>query len=122
MIDDGSAPAGDQAEMPQPDELGVDVADHGDTVRVRITGELDALGAAYLDRTLLPLLEGPALVLLDLDAVSFVDSSGIRSLMLAHQRGAVRLVNPSPTVAQTFGIAHVGHLLEDDGHRSADGS
>lgn len=59
-------------------------------------------------------------VRLDLSAVDFVDSSGLRVLIDAHQRlddagGSIRLVSPSQAVRRLLEVSGVdGYLAIDD--------
>lgn len=53
---------------------------------------------------------------IDLSRVEFVDSSGLRALIEAHQTfeangGSLTLVRPSPIVARLFDISGVGDYL-----------
>jgi len=53
---------------------------------------------------------------IDLSGVDFVDSSGLRTLIEAHQRfkangGSLTLVRPSPVVTRLFDISGVGDYL-----------
>jgi len=65
----------------------VDVAGGEDTVMVAVRGELD-IGTAAVLRERLRHAEaaGGATVVVDLRAVTFLDSAGIAELMAAHQR------------------------------------
>lgn len=79
-----------------------------------IVGEIDAHTAPEISRAVaeseLQSLE------IDLSGVEFVDSSGLRALIEAHQRfqadgGSLTLVRPSPVVARLFDISGVGDYL-----------
>lgn len=56
---------------------------------LRLSGELDIIGADLLEARIKE-LEGnsPDLVVLDLRKISFMDSTGLRSLLLARARGS----------------------------------
>ena len=56
-----------------------------DHVRVALTGELDLRGASQLDPELARIAgeQGPEVVALDLRGLEFMDSSGLRSVMVA---------------------------------------
>jgi anti-sigma B factor antagonist len=79
-----------------------------------VVGEIDAhtapeISAAVAQATT-PTLE------IDLSRVDFVDSSGLRALIEAHQRfeangGSLTLVRPSAVVARLFDISGVGDYL-----------
>jgi len=58
------------------------------------------------------LAEGASLVI-DLSGVTFVDSAGLRTLLLARDAGPVELRDPSLVVRQTFEIAKMAAVLSD---------
>jgi anti-anti-sigma factor len=106
------------AELAALDGFGVDaetIAD--DRARLTPTGELDMLTAPLLQQRIDDFLaEGTSLVV-DLSRVEFLDSAGLRALLLAHGSGRVELCDPSPVVLQTFEVAKVATLLLDDSAR-----
>ncbi|WP_420452228.1 STAS domain-containing protein [Ilumatobacter sp.] len=80
---------------------------------VGVTGDVDAYSAPDLAAALEP-LPGDGTVTLDLAGVGFMDSSGIRVLVDAHQRGVdqqrrVVVANPSRSVRR---ILEISGLLE----------
>lgn len=86
--------------------------DHGLIVR----GEIDAHTAPALAESIAA--SGPS-VRLDLSGVEFVDSSGLRVLIEAHQRavdegGQLTLADPSPAVQRLLEISGVGDYLVVD--------
>lgn len=81
------------------------------TCRLAIAGALDIAGAGILDSALTTVPDDVALSI-DLTGIEFVDSSGIRSLIEAHNTRSTSLVNASSAVRRTFGLANVEHLLE----------
>lgn len=97
------------AEPPDDDDLEIDI--DGSTLHVR--GEIDAHSAASLGAAL---HEGDGSLDLDLAAVEFVDSSGLRVLIEAHQlleeRGdTLTIVDPSPAVQRMFELSVVDDYL-----------
>jgi anti-anti-sigma factor len=87
-------------------------------VRVRITGEIDMGTAGQVNTAVRQVLRmQPGEVLIDLGAVSFLDSSGIRALLIALQDGegcaaTVRVVNAREHVLRVLEITGVRALLE----------
>jgi anti-sigma B factor antagonist len=81
---------------------------HDDDGVVRAVGEVDASTCSKLDEMLFALDESrPALV--DLSAVTFMDSSGLRVLLGHHQlrdddRLGLKIVNPSQPVRRLLEI------------------
>jgi anti-anti-sigma factor len=87
-------------------------------VRVRVTGEMDMATAGQVTTAVAQALrQRPGEVLIDLDAVSFLDSSGIRALLAAQLDGQtcgimVRVVNPRGHVLRVLQITGVDGLLQ----------
>ena|SRR5215208_441658 len=64
--------------------LSLEIERDGDSLVVRASGELDLATAPMLEKCLLHAFEGEASpIILDLTAVSFIDSMGLRSLLRA---------------------------------------
>lgn len=93
------------------------VLDEHDVCVVR--GELDEATGAELDR----LLSGrPDVTLIDLGEVSFVDSAGLRALLLASQRlaadgRALVIRRSSGAVRRVMRLAGVSHLFAPVGEQ-----
>ena len=67
--------------------LEVTTSDRADGVHVELSGELDLATAPKLEDELRHVEErGPGLIVLDLRPLSFMDSSGLRSLLAADAR------------------------------------
>lgn len=83
---------------------------------VAVTGELDLAAAEGLWSEIEPLIAPGALVVLDGTGMTFLDSSGLRVLLLAGNRAssagaAFRLVAPQPAVQRVLELAGAaGHL------------
>jgi anti-anti-sigma factor len=82
----------------------------GDTCTVALSGELELSGREELIRLLVDAVNTPgvATVQVDLDAVHFMDSSGMAALMAAHHIAEVS--NRRLTIVRTRG--HVRRALE----------
>jgi anti-sigma B factor antagonist len=79
-----------------------------------VVGEIDAHTAPDISEAVAQ-ATSPSLEI-DLSGVDFVDSSGLRALIEAHQRfeasgGSLTLVRPSAVVARLFDISGVGDYL-----------
>ena len=90
--------------------------DDQERLRVAVHGELDIATASELERELRAAL-GSADVVLDLQTVSFMDSSGLRALLVAsreaHEAGRRLLVLPgSGQVLRVIEMAQVTEHLE----------
>jgi anti-sigma B factor antagonist len=86
---------------------------------VRISGEVDIQSSPVLDETLVAVLDqGLASVIVDLEEVSFLDSTGLSVLIVALKRcqkagGDLRLRDPQPNVFRVLeitGLLDVFHL------------
>jgi len=87
-------------------------------IRVVLTGELDLRGASTLDPELARIASepGPEVVALDLRELEFMDSSGLRSVMVADAslRQAGRrlvLVRGRPGVQRVFAVTRMEERL-----------
>ena len=92
----------------------------GATISGRIlapNGELDMLTAQGLQHRVEAVLAEHASVVIDLSGLTFVDSAGMRVLLLAHGTGRVELRDASPAVLQTFEVAKVAGMLLGDSSR-----
>ena len=89
----------------------------GDAV-IALAGELDLSGAPALDEEIarLAAADGVERVVLDLRALEFLDSSGLRSVALAHRRleaagRGLALVRGSETIQRVFEITRMDERL-----------
>ena len=83
-----------------------------------VVGEIDAHTAPMLSEAITA-DERPDLEL-DMTAIEFIDSSGLRVLILAHQNlegrgGILQITNPSPPVKRLFEISGVDEYLSITG-------
>ncbi|KAB1911097.1 STAS domain-containing protein [Micromonospora sp. AMSO31t] len=108
-------------------EIGTRDAGAGRLV-VSLVGDLDMAAAPAFDRAVDAVLDRPDLVeiLVDLGAVTFLDSTGVAALLRAAAeavgRGAtLRVTAPQPLVARVLRITAVDVLLGWPGGRDDDG-
>jgi anti-sigma B factor antagonist len=81
-------------------------------VTVSLSGDLDLWGGARLEEALDGLEFPPDHVTVDLSGVTFLDSLGVRALVLAFRSGRVgRFVNPSEVVARVLEASGLTELL-----------
>jgi anti-anti-sigma factor len=78
----------------------------------RLIGELDISTEKAAEESLLPAVEDPADLHLDLSGLSFMDSTGIRLLLNLTERasGAVRIHAPSAIVERILEVAGLDRL------------
>ncbi|MFK4084694.1 STAS domain-containing protein [Kribbella sp. NPDC020789] len=98
------------------DELSAEVLDRGADVLITLTGELDfGTSAAFLE-TAQPFAEAGRTVVLDLDHLTFCDSSGLGTLVRLHQAGeaaggSLVLARPRPQLESTIKVTMLHRLL-----------
>jgi anti-sigma B factor antagonist len=103
--------------MPAP--FSVSVVEQPDRVAIAVAGELDLATAPALEEALLPRLAAGADVVLDLTALEFMDSTGVRVIVSAHRAaqehgGCFALVRTAPgsAVARILEISGLDGVLE----------
>lgn len=90
-------------------------------VRITLYGELDVAGAPRLRRLLADVIDDEAHRLdIDLQSLSFIDSTGLGALMGGFKRAKAlgvdfALLNPSPSIATVFEITGVDRSLSGRG-------
>jgi anti-anti-sigma factor len=87
----------------EPPLLDVSVTRDDDRSKVSVAGELDAASAGELEEALSEAVSAGTMIELDLGEVSFIDSSGLRALLVAQQAatdagGSLVLVATTPAV------------------------
>jgi anti-sigma B factor antagonist len=88
------------------------------TVIVALTGDLDLSSAPVLERELEHLAEaGARRVVIDATDLTFIDSSGIAVLVVAHRTfvergGGLEVYNPGPLVRRTLDVTGVSQHLQ----------
>ena len=105
-----------------PHELDLATSRRGLAAVVRVGGTFDLHGAERFDREIVGILQGPAReILVDLRAVEFLDSIGLRSLVAAQRRAfeakvplwIVRGGAPVARVLRMTGLDMVLPLIDD---------
>ena len=96
--------------------------------RLSVSGELDLSAAPRLARAADKVLEGgPQRLLLDLSGLRFIDSSGLRTIIVLHQRASqegweLEVVRPPKhlmTIFQISGMDEHLHFVEGPGREAA---
>lgn len=99
------------------EHLGIDVRREPDRVVLELHGELDLLGAPALEEAIKRVeADSPAIVVLDLQDLQFVDSAGLRVILAAHERSQQQawdfaLTRGTEQVRRLFAIAGIGEHL-----------
>jgi anti-sigma B factor antagonist len=105
------------ADTPTSDLVRVHVAELGPAVHVVVSGEVDSSTAPVLERSLTEVLSGcPDEFVVDLCAVTFLDSAGLCVLAAAHRQGSaqgtrMRLLVATRAVARPLQITGLWGLL-----------
>ena len=98
-------------------ELTAEQDDRG-TVRVALTGELDISSASQLDDQLAKVeADGPPVIVLDLRALEFMDSTGLRTVVTADARARdqgrrLAIVRGPDAVDRVFSVTRLDERLE----------
>lgn len=95
-------------------------SDEAGRVLVRLAGECDLAVAEQLTDTLLAAVARVPLVVVDVAALDFLDSTGLHGLVTAHHAardrgGRLHVVNPTGAVATVLDLTGVAALLSPDG-------
>jgi anti-sigma B factor antagonist len=99
------------------EQFRIDVRHEQDRVVVRLHGELDLASAPLLEREIESAeLGDTALVVLDLEDLEFIDSTGLRIVLAAHERARERgqefaVTRGSQQVQRLLSITRVGEHL-----------
>ncbi|HET9094310.1 MAG TPA: STAS domain-containing protein [Solirubrobacteraceae bacterium] len=98
------------------DLLGFEEADHAETSRLRVWGELDMASVPPLQDRLLALVGAGRTVELDLSGLTFMDSSGLNLLIAvaraaAENGGALAVAAVSPEVRRVLDLSGVAERL-----------
>jgi len=99
-------------------DLVLDVSRQGPASVLRLTGAIGMAEACVLEEQLAQLVGQPgALVVVDLEHLDFLCSSGLGALIDAHSKvrplkGELRLAGPSPMVQRLLETTRLTHLFE----------
>ena len=104
---------------PSPRPLDVDVESRNGVARLALNGELDMASAQQLSEWIeWAEHDGAATIMLDLRGLSFIDSSGLRALIQAHDRAnsnghQLLLVAATEAARRLFEMTGTKHLLDE---------
>jgi anti-anti-sigma factor len=101
--------------------ISIQWATHDDVCRCTLAGELDLATESRVRRALFQAIaEQPKVLIIDLEGVTFLDSTGLRALLTARNRAAntgtrIVLSRMSRAVERTLEIANLRAFFEFDG-------
>ncbi|HUA06606.1 MAG TPA: STAS domain-containing protein [Solirubrobacteraceae bacterium] len=111
--------------------ISIDIVEYDDLVVIAVEGEVDLTAAPLFEESLaIADATDAATIVVDLDRVSFMDSSGVHVLLQfsvsEENRGRLRLTRGSPQVRRLVEVTGVRRFLtfgpplaqEDDGHQA----
>lgn len=85
----------------------------GDEVRLVVSGDFDAASLPTFVAAVDALDDATSLVVLDLDGITYVDSTGVRAAQLVEKRFRQVVVRNAPPMArQVFEVTGLSHLLD----------
>lgn len=83
---------------------------------VKIIGRLDTTTSCVLEKEVSPLFTSAANVVFDCEELTFVSSSGLRVILMAHKkltglRGNLTMKNVAPTIKTVFDMTGFSNIL-----------
>ncbi|MBM4118816.1 STAS domain-containing protein [bacterium] len=92
-------------------------SDEGTQVTLSVKGEIEVYSLPEFSRQVEALLDGPATVVLDLEALDYIDSSGLGFLVTLHERmerqgQRLILANLRSHVTRVFKITRLDQILD----------
>jgi anti-sigma B factor antagonist len=115
LIKDPSSRAADH--FPGPEIVDIEVAYTDGGAVVTVTGELDLSNSTWLYECLHDAIDaGVAKIVVDIEHLTYMDSTGLSVLIGAHKRlqaggGAFSIVNPTVGVARLFNVSRSAPYL-----------
>jgi anti-anti-sigma factor len=109
---------GPRHSAPAPDPVRVSFERHARVALLHVSGEFDLGAVASVERALERAVDGPTDdVVFDLRAVSFLDVSGLKTLIRADDRArgeafSVHVVPPAGLAARIFTLTSLGQALD----------
>ena len=99
-----------------PDHFELSVERYGETAILRLRGEFDIACGECFEAALRPLEQPQARVVIDLSALTFIDSNGIRTLIAAHERSRhagfrLAIVQGNVRIRRTFELTGLDQVL-----------
>ena len=88
---------------------------NGDNLTIKVAGRLDTITAPELDAALDSSLNGVQDLVLDLEALEYISSAGLRVILKTQKtmnaQGSMKLINVNDTVMEVFDITGFVDIL-----------
>ena len=102
--------------MSKSDAISTSIAHRDGMVVVTVTGEIDLMTASMLETTIDEAIEsGPAVLILDLSAVTFLASVGLQTLVVTHDRmsptGRFAVVADGPATSRPIQLIKLDEMV-----------
>jgi anti-sigma B factor antagonist len=94
----------------------IEISEVGATLLLKVFGELDVATRASIEPALMTAIDSAGPIVMDLEGLTFCDSSGLATLIAAHERATARgasfaVRNAPPSVRRLFEIANLGDTI-----------
>jgi anti-sigma B factor antagonist len=94
----------------------IEISELGTTLLLRVIGELDVATRTSIEPALMAAIEAAGPIILDLGGLTFCDSSGLATLIAAHDRAAATgssfaVRNASAPVRRLFEITNLAETI-----------
>ena len=87
----------------------------GNKLTVALSGRLDTTTAPELDKELKASLDGVTTLIIDMTALDYISSAGLRVLLSAHKtmskKGGMKVVNVNEIVSEVFDVTGFADIL-----------
>lgn len=99
-------------------DLQIETRQERDTAHVRLRGEFDLAGIERFERAIEAVeAQQPATIVVDLGELQFMDSSGLRALVMAHERALkagrrLAIIPGPPVIRRVFEITQLDSRLD----------
>ena len=88
---------------------------HETELTVALTGRLDTTTAPELEKELKASLDGVTMLVIDMTALDYISSAGLRVLLSAHKtmakKGGMKVVNANEMVKEVFDVTGFADIL-----------
>ncbi len=95
--------------------LNIEKKANASELTVALTGRLDTTAAPELEKRLLPSLDGVTALTIDMAALEYLSSAGLRVLLFAqklmNKQGEMKLIHVNDTIMEIFDVTGFSDIL-----------